>query len=348
MGSTNAIVQIFDRTGVPIGEVLPEIDYASWRRNEIGQAVFTLAKSDPKANDVYLRAQNRVLITFDNGLPAWGGVIQPEFSIDQTKITIRALTGESLLLRRLTGRGRYFREEPVGGIASVLILEADAVWPLGISLGDVWGGGDRHSPDYHYKDLLTIFRESLFKRLSAADFYAEPLVGENGRLTFLLYVVERRGRDVPGVALHQGLNVLEPTKVDYTGPIINAWTIVGDGMGWGADRPVAVAEDLASIDRFGRLERSEIHQGVIFQETLQATADNLLAETAWPRVILDITAVDLPPATFEQYDIGDNLAVELPDYGIGSSFVGAATVLGRAFYPKNGRLNLVLEATTSA
>lgn len=345
---TNAVVQIFDRTGVPIGEILPEIDFASWRRNEIGQATFSMAKSDPKADDVYLRAQNRVLITFDNGLPPWGGIMQPEFTIDHNRITVRALTGESLLSKRLTDRGRYFTQETVGGIVTALVTEANAVWPLGISLGTVWGGGGRHSPEYHFKNLLTIFKESLFQRLSDADFYAEPVIASDGRLTFVLQVVERRGSDLAGVALHQGLNVVDPTKVSYVGPLINRWTIVGDGQGWGAERPLAVAQDLASIDRYGLLEDSEIQQGVVFMETLQENADNLLAQTAWPRVLLDITAVDLPPATFEQYGIGDNLAVELPDYGVGSSFVGAATVRARAFYPKNGRLNLVLEATANA
>jgi len=345
---TNAVVQIFDRTGVPIGEILPEIDYASWRRNDIGQATFSMAKSDPKADDTYLRAQNRILITFDNGLPAWGGIMQPDFAIDHNRIVVRALTGESLLQRRLTDRGRYFAQETVGGIVTALVNEANAVWPLGITLGTVWGGGGRHSPEYHYKNILTIFKESLFQRLSDADFYAEPVLSDDGRLTFVLQVVERRGRDVTGVALHQGLNVVDPTKVSYVGPIINQWTIVGDGQGWGADRPLAVARDLDSIDRYGLLESSEIQQGVVFIETLQENANNLLANTAWPRVLLDITAVDLPPATFEQYDIGDNLPVELPDYGVGSSFVGAATVQARAFYPKNGRLNLVLEATATA
>jgi len=345
---TSAVVQIFDRTGVPIGEILPEIDYASWRRNDIGQATFSMAKSDPKADDTYLRAQNRILITFDNGLPAWGGIMQPDFAIDHNRIAVRALTGESLLQRRLTDRGRYFSQETVGGIVTALVNEANAVWPLGITLGTVWGGGGRHSPEYHYKNILTIFKESLFQRLSDADFYAEPVLSDDGRLTFVLQVVERRGRDVTGVALHQGLNVVDPTKVSYVGPIINQWTVVGDGQGWGADRPLAVARDLDSIDRYGLLESSEIQQGVVFIETLQENANNLLAGTAWPRVLLDITAVDLPPATFEQYDIGDNLPVELPDYGVGSSFVGAATVQARAFYPKNGRLNLVLEATATA
>lgn len=345
---TNSVVQIFDRTGVPIGEMLPFIDFVSWRRNEIGQAVFSLAKTDAKANDVFLRAQNRVLITFDNGLPAWGGIMQPDFAIDHDTITVRALTAESVLSRRLTDRGRYFSQQTVGNMAIAMISEANDALPLGIELGAVWAGGTRHSPSYHYKDLFTIFRDSLFKRLSRADFYAEPVLQSDGRLIFRLNVVERRGRNVPGVALHQGLNVVDPTRVSFQGPIINRWVIIGDGDGWGSDRPVAVAENVDSINRHGLLEAVEIHQGVIELETLQETADNLLARSAWPRVILDITAVDLPPATFEQYDIGDNLPVELPDYGIGDSFTGAATVQARAFYPADGRLNLVLEATASA
>ncbi|NJN53656.1 MAG: hypothetical protein HC804_02190 [Anaerolineae bacterium] len=173
-------------------------------------------------------------------------------------------------------------------------------------------------------------------------------MSDDGRLSFTLHVAERRGRDLAGVGLHQGLNVMAGSQIGYQGPVINRWVVVGDGDGWGADRPVAVAEELQSIQRFGLLEASEIHQGVVNPLTLQATADNLLTETAVPRAILDITAVNLPPATFAQYDVGDVLAVEMPDYGIGSAFVGAAKVQARAFYPQDGRLNLVLEATESA
>lgn len=345
---TNAVVQIFDRTGVAIGELNPLIDFVSWRRNNIGQAQFTIAKSDPKANDTFLSAQNRVLILFDNGLPNWGGIMQPDFTIDDTTITVKLLTAEVLLNGRITDRARYFNNATVGEIAAALINDANANRPTGIDLGMVWQGGDVHSPEYHYKRLLTIFQESLFRRLSDADFYTVPVLAEDGRLTFTLHIVERRGGNLPGVALHQGLNVMAGTKVDFQGPIINAWTVIGDGDGWGDSRPVAVARDEASIDRYGLLEAAEIQQGVVFLTTLQANADNLLAQTSLPRVMLDITAVNLPPATFVQYDLGDVIAVELPDYGIGSAFVGAAKVEARAFYPKDGRLNLVLETVAGS
>lgn len=345
---TNAVVQIFDRTGVPIGEINPLIDFVSWRRNNIGQGQFSIAKSDLKANDTYLSAQNRALILFDNGLPPWGGIMQPDFTIDDTTITAKLLTAEILLNGRITDRARYFNDATVGEIAAALISEANAVRPTGIDLGTIWTGGEGHSPEYHYKRLLTVFQESLFRRLSDADFYTVPVLAEDGRLTFTLHIAERRGRDLPGVGLHQGLNVMAGTKVDFQGPVVNAWTVIGDGDGWGDSRPVAIARDEASIDRYGLLEAAEIQQGVVYQTTLQANADNLLAQTAWPRVMLDITAVNLPPATFIQYDLGDVIAVELPDYGIGSAFVGAAKIEGRAFYPKDGRLNLVLEATSGA
>lgn len=345
---TNAVVQIFDRTGLPIGEINPLVDFVSWRRNEIGQAQLTMAKSDPKANNVFLSAQNRVLIKFDNGLPDWGGIMQPDFTIEHSTITVKVLTAEILLNGRMTDQGRYFESDTVGDIATALIEEANAIVPTGLDIGGVWEGGDRHSPEYHYKNLLSIFQESLFSRLSTADFYAEPVVGSDGRLTFTLHIAERRGGDKPGLGLHQGLNLDDAIKVSYQGPVINRWVAIGDGDGWGDSRPIAAADDETSQQRYGILEASEIHQGVTMPATLQAIAENLLAQTANPRVILDVTAVDLPPARFVQYDVGDVLTVELPDYGIGSAYIGTAQVQSRAFYPSNGRLNLVLRATGGA
>ena len=81
--------------------------------------------------------------------------------------------------------------------------------------------------------------------------------------------------------------------------------------------------------------------------THRAFARNAASSRAIP-ISKFVEAVSTNPATFEQYGIGDSLAVELPDYGIGDSFVGEAVVLARAFYPKDGRLNLVLEATATS
>ena len=64
-----------DRSGRVLAELTPEWGPISWRLNDVGQASFRIAASDPKATVHNLRFGNRLYIDFDNGLPPWGGVI---------------------------------------------------------------------------------------------------------------------------------------------------------------------------------------------------------------------------------------------------------------------------------
>lgn len=341
-----AIIRVFDRTGVLVGEINPTIDFVTWKRNGIGKAQLLMSKSDPKAAAPYLAAQNRLLIEWNNGL-TWGGVMLPGFSFDQSMIVIKAETGESLLKQRVTDRGRYFDNATIGEIGEALIEEANAIWPTGLTVGAIWPGGDVHSPSYHFKSLYNIFTKSLFSRLSLADFYAVPIVGSDGRLTFQIRIEERRGRDITGSILAQGFNVEAGSVLKFEGPIVNRWVVVGDGQGWGESRPTAEAFDQDSINQYGLLEPTSppIYTGIVEVSTLQTIANNLLAQTRQPRTLLDITAVNAPPARFVDYGLGDTIPVELPNYGLEDGFIGRAKIEAAAFYPSTGRLNLVLDTS---
>jgi hypothetical protein len=336
------LFRVADRAGRFIAELEPQVGPMSWRLNGVGQITFSLAASDPKAIEDYLQFGNRVLLQFSNGLPEWGGVIDtPRKWTADGRIECTAYSGEHLLSYRQTDQGRYFSAATVGKIYQALILEANAVAQTGITVGTVWTGGDGHSPEYHYHNLLEIIQDSLTKRLSDADFYVEP--GEaSGYVTFTAHLYERRGSTLNNVVLMQGQNVAEATLTEQ-GPIVNGWVVVGEGTGWGASRPVSTtAPDMTSMSAYGLRENTEIHAGMSLQTSLDATAENLLAESAYPRNILTVSVVNETPARYADYDVGDIVRLMLHSYGF-TPYDHLVRVLTREYDPWTGRCTLVVE-----
>lgn len=331
---------VADRMGRIRAELEPQIGATSWRLNRTGKTSLTLAKSDPKATEDLLRFGNLILLEFENGLPDWGGVIVPPYKWGPSTITVTVESGESLFGRRQTDRGRYFDQAPVGYIYRQLIQEANAFYPLQIQIGDIWAGGDTHSPEYHLANILDIFQKSLCGRLSTADFVV--VAGEsNGDIVFTAHFYERRGYEKPNVVLLEGQN-LSNIGLDIQGPIVNRWHIAGAGTNWSADRPLAEAMKNESIMEYGLWEGNAMFVDTVQPETLQDTADSLLEGSAYPHPVLSVSATNTPPARFRDYDIGDSLRALLYSYGFGG-YDGTVRVLTREFNPSTGVCALVLE-----
>ena len=183
-----------DKSGTTLAELSPDIGPISWRLNGVGKVDLSLAVTDPKAIADYLRFGNRVLIEFENGLPNWGGVIDPPRPWDGANISCRAYSGAYLFKYRITAKGRYFAGASAGTIFKTLINETNAVEDTGVIIGDIYTGGSGHSPAYHFKNLLDIFQKSLTKRLSTSDFDFVPLESE-GKIIFAANFYESKGQD---------------------------------------------------------------------------------------------------------------------------------------------------------
>lgn len=333
-------VLVFDRLSNVIGEIYPDVTEVTWRLNQYGVAKYQLPVSDSKATEDFFRFGNRVLFRFSNGLPDFGGVVDVPRTWEGGLIKATAYSGEYLLTFRQTDKGRYFSRNPVGTIAEQLIIEANAKRPTGLTVGDIWRGGDLHSPEYHYKNLYNIFTQSLFGRLSTAHFDALPSYA-NGRISFNVNVYERRGASKPGVALHSGFNVARDTSLSEQGPIYNEVVTVGDGTGWGDDRLTASQNDSNSLSEFGLREYTIMMTGTALTTTLQAGADTAITNNAQPHNIFTIAATNDTPGTFAQYDLGDSPTAELVDYTFGG-FRGDVQILGRTYYPHSGTCDLVV------
>lgn len=330
---------VFNRRGLALGELEPDVESATWVLNGSGRLVFRLGKSDRKATRDFLQFGNLVLVQFGNGLPDWGGVIDPPRDWEEEAIAANAYSGEYLLGFRQTSRGRYFTEVGVGHIYASVIGDANAVGDMLVDLGEVWDGGGSHSPDYHFRDLLSIAQESIGRRLTPADFVLEPVVGEGG-LRFRASLFERRGRDLPGLALVEGQN-LGAIRMIENGPILNSWALVGEGTTWGDQRPIAYGQDAASIAEYGLREASEVLGDVSQLATLEAAVGERIARTARPQVMVALDALDAAPARFADYDIGDVLTLRLDSYGF-EGYEAPVRILAREYRPRQGVCGLVV------
>ena len=213
------------------------------------------------------------------------------------------------------------------------------MYDMGVSIGSVWIGGTIHYPSYHLKDLLTIARDSLTNRLSDYDFWVTG-AEDGGYIRFYAHFAERRGRDKTGVALIERHNV---TRVKYQeqGTIVNEWTVAGEGVNWGDSRLTSTASDADSRNTYGLRQGSKVFSDVVYQATLDSHAESLLDTYKEPHDILDLDAINLAPALFQDYGIGDSIQVELPNYGF-DGFSGLVKILGRDYSPVGKFCRLVV------
>lgn len=329
-----------DQSGRILNELEPSVQPVSWRLNDFGRCQFSLALTDPKAVEGNLRYSNRVLIQFSNGLPAWGGVIDPPRTWQGGVVTCTAYSGEYILGLRQTDKGRYFSGATVGSIFQAIIGEASAVQPLGVELGNVWNAGALHSPDYHFAYLLDIIQDSICTRLSDSDF--DVTASEvNGKIMFTANLYVSRGTIKNKVALIEGHNLTDDTKLNEQGPIVNWWDMAGSGNSWGDDRLLSNAVDPASQALFGLRQGSKVYSDVAAQTTLDAHSVNALAQSKDPHKIIELTAQNVGPAGFADYDVGDSVRVTLPSFGFGG-LNESVRILAREFDPATGVCGLVV------
>jgi hypothetical protein len=67
-----------------------------------------------------------------------------------------------------------------------------------------------------------------------------------------------------------------------------------------------------------------------------------LAGSSEPRAIVDPVALDLPPARWGQYDVGDSVWLELYEAGFGG-YGASVRVRAREYLPGRGVCSLVVE-----
>lgn len=339
-------VYLADKSGRLIAEAEAMVGPISWRLNKVGKVTLRFSPKDLKLTQTNLYLANRVLLRFTNGLPDWGGVIDFPETWTGEHMEATAYSAEYLLALRTTGKNKTFSAATVGTIFSSVITDANSISAVGVEVGNVWGGGSVHDQDYHFATILGIVQDQVTGRLSAAEFYVEPTLS-SGTITFAAHLVERRGLDKPNVALLEGHNVTDISRTRQ-GPVFNAVDLAGADTGsdtdnsWGDGRLTARAENGVSIGDIGLREVGFTRPNVDTQATLNAEASTALAEVLKPKNAIVARAINLAPATFASYDVGDSVTAQLFSYGFGGGFSGLVRVEGREFFPNNCTCDLLL------
>jgi hypothetical protein len=214
---------------------------------------------------------------------------------------------------------------------------------MGMLPANIWGGGSSFTVEYHYQNLLSICRDDLTTRFSDSDFYVTAN-NDNNKIQFEGNFVESRGITKLNYALIEGTNITD-IKFDQSGPIINQVYLAGQGMDWGDARITASANDEFSASQYGLRESAIVYGDISNQQALDSNAEMDLSKNKLPRYILDFTALDLAPAEFGHYDIGDTLKIELANYDF-DGFVGDAKIIQRDYMPVDNLCRVIVEVLT--
>lgn len=328
-------------TGRILGELSPDLQRVSWLLNNYGDAAMSLPANDQAITGGLVSPGRRVLLQFDNGLPAWGGIIDTPIDRDGLSVSFSAYEAGYLLKDRRTGRnvvGPY----QVWRLVRALLQETAAQYPTGIELAIDDTLTAEIEADYHHAPIWDVLTRDVARR---AEFsMSAGLIG--GSISFRMVMAPQIGRDRSDkICLLQGVNMQRPRVVDQ-GPILNefyAYDATGD---WDEEsetaRAIEVLTDPISVKRYG------LRQGVISvsgeavtTDILQAAGTAELEQSARPYRALTTNVMNLAPARFGDYGIGDTLGVLLLDK-YGDAHEGEKRVVGREFEPATGTCKVVL------
>lgn len=349
--STGVAINFFigDSSGKVLTEIRPEVSSVAWIKNKISQLKFRVSRTDSRFNSHYLKAKNRVLLDFDNGLPTWAGYIAGPISWDSHSVTYTAYSAEGALFSRRPPREISFEASKVGAIFRTLIDYQIGIDPAGwVSPGDIWGGGPEYAITYNYTQSIgQIARDSLVADLAANDMdvTGKLVSGKTGsKIEFFANLYENKGVRHNNYAFQEGGNITSwvgRTETD----VINVWYMASDGEGWGDnDRLYSSAIDEDSISEFCRWESFESAGDQTVQDSVTQTANSRLDQTANPKDIVAITVEDVNPAMYKDYDVCDWLRTTIPTFGY-NGFDEFCQVIGREFFPTDGVCDLVIEGT---
>lgn len=301
-------IQIYNRSGRKLDEIVYNFSSLSWLANGVGQLPISLPYSNPKATKDNIKLGNWLLVQFDNArLPAWGGVMDTPFRQDATSVNVTGYTAEQILAWRETTKTLKVSGPP-GAIFAAIIQNLNATSDTGISLGTIDKAGDSTTREYHFSDALEAVNElsSTFNQ----DWAILPVLDGQGKLRFTANWWVRRGVDRTGVVtLREGANANFTNEEQ--GQVASTVRSVGQGSGWGDDRKIATAYNNDSRTWYGFREKTFIGAAVSNTKAdLQASADGLAYQFKKPISRVSAVVVDHAPGRFVHYHIGDVVTVQ--------------------------------------
>ncbi len=349
---SNAFTAIVaDPFGNLLDEITPALSEVSWVLNDLGAVKIVMSTSDAKWRQDYFRQGGMLLLEFENGLPAWGGVSSGAQRIRWLTgglAEVNYLSAEVILSRRRSGKNVVFSGVSAGEIAVSLLEATNGKKATGLAAGEVWVSSPAAGREYHYDFLYEAFvklRESTGGDWGVTAGRTTTL--NQQRLDLRVNFWERRGTDKPNVALIEGHNATVVEYVEQDNGLANDWVTVGGGEDWSDERLEGTASDADSIAANNLLEGVEIANDITEQGDLDTLAATRLQASLQPFRALTLDVVDLAPGLFADYDIGDRVAVLCHSVGWGGvDELGRMTA--RSFNAGTGVCRVVLELDVSA
>jgi hypothetical protein len=354
--AVDMLVIVLDGAGRPLGELQTHgaVESVVWRVDGHATAPMTLAPSIMDDKPGLLAVGNRVLIRFSNGLPDWGGVIDPPIEYSSRAIRTTFYSAEYMFGWPLTPRYADYtgaRARTPRGIMVDLMTYVETPARYGIRPPGVWSGADLGEPTvettYSFETLTSAFGK-LRELDSRLHWYVRPLAGPTG-VTFETIAYRDALTDATGAVLLQGMNFTDVELIEQ-GPIFNAVTVAGQGAAF--DDPdvwpmVVTAIDESSIKRYGgRREKFQVLPDIKTENATEGNftrrANETLRVTKAPRLRFRGRALDMPPAGFREWRLGRRVTAELHWPGVGMVSI-PVTIIGMEYEAAGASLNLVVQ-----
>ena len=322
-------VTFFTSGGVAIADLYGVVTSVTWRLSAPGDARIEIPSRN-FGDFPYSAAATggRVLIQFED-LPAWVGIIEPDREQDDKKLTLHAKSVEYLLRYRYTGPLiDYHGGASAGEIFRALINCANSSAPTGMTIGDVYTGGNAYQRTYHYANILDSIIDIVSK---STQGYTVTGSESKGRLSVRLDWLRRVGSDKSGtVVLQEGSNI-SPRSTRWKGGGIGAVTVVGKGHTW-ANRPVGYVHDDETLQAYGYRMFAMVDGEEDDSNALTDEAAEMLSNLRNPQWRLQAEATDVGPAGFSDYSVGDIVRV-IAYSGLPWEFDGKGRIWTREWTP---------------
>lgn len=338
-------ISVFTRDGVPLDELQCSVTLAD-ALNKAERAIFSIAKTDPKATAANLARRNLVLVE-DDAYGTWGGVIWKPRTWYYDRIEFTAYSAEFLLSFR---RAPFLNQNGTpGDIFGYLIDQVNLSENLRVQRGSI----DR---DNRRVDLSTKFDNMYdavagFANRVGNDFAFTPARDANNNLFFFANWYQRRGTTSDFI-LEYSYDTRKPGGwvMQEQGEIINNVLTFSTGtqgyVGIGL-----TYEDAVSRATYGLIEGVQSDPSIV-DSTLDARSLAALAYYKSPRNTFKLEVKnDATKRTFQHLNLGDTVRLMMADVGFYSEGgLGIDTnvrILAREYDPEAGTMMLTVDEVIS-
>lgn len=350
------VIYVANREGQFIGELTPwgYLESAPAAMDSYTTTALHLSPGARRAAPRLLDHGNLVLVVFDNGYPMWGGVLDPphEGAADASRITL--YSGEYLLSWYKTPFARpypvVYRYEYPAVILSDLVEKA--TWDGLRMLPPVENRaeGERITISFGLQTVLSAAGH-LLSRAPDLHWRARPVMrSDRSGFDFQLEMFHGIWRArTAAVALVRGVNFAEVQFISE-GPIVN-WLAVdmpnqtGDELSY-----TVLVEDETSAPVYGRRwgPRTVTEEEAAVDlpaermvETAQEIAAAEFTRTARPARRVRGKHLNVPPARYGAFEVGDLITVELG--GLSGIYNAQGLVTALQYDPTTGTAEVVVE-----